>query len=129
MVRSSIKNLFPGVNPHLNSKLQLRNRWRDFHTAYIVDLRKTLMEKLYPMGYSTRLEDGIQIERLGEPPRYLRPDTVIIDTDPLRSGTGFSGAVTATGEVVTPVLEMLTEEELDYYSAVAIRPLNTPDGK
>lgn len=63
-----LENPYSGINPHLNSKLQLPNRWREFHTTHIVDLRKTLMERVYPMGYTTRVEEGIQVAVLEHPP-------------------------------------------------------------
>jgi len=129
MVRSSIKNLFPGVNPHLNSRLQLSDNWSDFHGLYLSDIRKTLAVQLQPLGYTTRMEKGIQIQHSSKPPHRLEPDVVVLDPDPVRAAKPFSGTIADAQELVLPAVEILAEEAIDYHLAVKIYSGKNPSGK
>ena len=56
------RNLYPGVNAHLNNLLQTsgRQRWRSFHHSYIEFLRIAL-DRILPVGYVAAAEDSLQI--------------------------------------------------------------------
>lgn len=58
----SRKNLYPGINNHLNSYLQNTPRqWQSFHAEHIIDLARSIRAAL-PPGYFTMSENSLQIE-------------------------------------------------------------------
>ncbi len=62
----SPKNLYPGVNPHLNSFLQSdEGSWESFHAELIIQLRRFLDENL-PAGYLALAEKSLQILSLSQ---------------------------------------------------------------
>ncbi|MCU0514968.1 MAG: DUF4058 family protein, partial [Anaerolineae bacterium] len=128
MVSHSPQNLFPGINPHLNSRLQQPGAWAGFHATHLGDLFKALRAALYPLRYTVRVEESIQIRRLGEPPRRLRADVIVLDTDPARAARPLSSILPGVAKQVAPVLDMLPDDELARYSALAIAPLEHPQG-
>jgi len=57
----SDKNMYPGINPHLNSALQQTNGgWPTFHKDHITHIRETL-DLLLPENYFSASEDSLQI--------------------------------------------------------------------
>lgn len=57
------KNLYPGVNAHLNSYLQApksAESWETFHADYITFLR-TMLDRILPPGYYAASEKSLQI--------------------------------------------------------------------
>ena len=57
----SERNLYPGVNPHLNSALQQpRGAWRSFHTYFLTYTAQWLNRNL-PQGYFAQPEQSLQI--------------------------------------------------------------------
>lgn len=61
MALQADKNLYPGINIHLNSLLQNEpGGWRSFHSQHITDLARIIDEGL-PPGYFTRSEKSLQI--------------------------------------------------------------------
>lgn len=65
MHRPSRRNLYPGINPHLNSALQLSG-WRGFHALHLADLARTLDATL-PDHYYTASEVSLQITVSDDP--------------------------------------------------------------
>jgi len=62
MAIQSATNLYPGINPHLNSALQQRGGgWKSFHTASLLYLFDVL-DLTLPVAYSVRPEDSIQVK-------------------------------------------------------------------
>lgn len=74
----SVKNQYLGINAHLHSYWQEKGGWPEFHTKHIVDILTTLKRDLMPLGYSARLEDSLQIRRLGH------DDVTVYDLDAVR---------------------------------------------
>ncbi|GEM_PF-2616882 len=75
------KNLYRGVNPHLQSLAQLPptgtvSLWSGFHSKFIAKLDDALSAQLRPMGYFTRQVGGIQF-RIDERDQTRYPDIPI----------------------------------------------------
>lgn len=119
----SAKNLYPGINAHLNSYLQNEpGGWRSYHDEHVVDLRRVISEHL-PPGYLARSEKGLQIAEIqaGLPAgrnRTVIPDVTVYQSSASRAGV-ISEALLATPPVETlPITATLTEE--DYLTGLVI---------
>jgi hypothetical protein len=79
----SDRNLYPGINPHLNSALQQPGGgWRSFHARHLIYIADHIEPNL-PDGYIIRPEESIQVSRLEDefnpgPPRPSVPDILIL---------------------------------------------------
>lgn len=114
-----MKNLYPGVNPHLNSRLQsLNGGWLSFHNSFIERLADHLQEVL-PPGYIAYTEASLQIQRVSPGqetgqarPRRTGPDILIAERQP-RSTNPTSGEALAvnTPTLTLPFVANLLEEE------------------
>jgi hypothetical protein len=118
----AVRNLFPGVNPHLNS-LVIETGWAEFHNQYIGDLVRTMQGDLRQLGYIARSESALQIRQLSDEGqvtlRYPRADVAIYAKD---TQTTAAPPPTATpGEIVLPLPAMttITEDQAEY-RAIAI---------
>jgi hypothetical protein len=117
----SDKNLYPGVNAHLNSHLQKPNGgWGDFHGRHITHIAEALDAGL-PSGYYTREETGLQIREQVEPPspRSSRtvPDVTVYQSAP-SSGVAVLEATVNSPAASIPLADTLTDE--DYLMSVVI---------
>jgi len=110
----SDKNLYPGVNAHLNSYLQNETgKWAGFHNEHVTDIARHLKEVL-PSGYFAVSETSLQI--LGYDPEidiekksYSRPDATVYQINPMplvRSSTP------TFAEATQPVLSLRILETL-----------------
>jgi hypothetical protein len=113
----SDKNLYPGVNAHLNSFLQSRGRhWRSFHANHITDLERAIRAKL-PPGYIVASEESLQVQAIDTESGSMKnaqvqPDVTVFD--PSRrtsSGTTRMMEVPGVGIVEEVKLVDLLEEE------------------
>ncbi len=59
-------NLYPGVNPHLNSYLQNQTGWKNFHNAYVNALLRYATAHL-PDGYFAVSEQSLQVGTIDDP--------------------------------------------------------------
>ncbi len=120
----SVKNQYPGINPHLHSYWQAEGEWSSFHTRHIVHLADTLMAQLRPLGYITKLEQSLQIrrEKGGSP----KSDVLISDLNPQRQ---FQPSTTMAMAQTIPFGELLDEDELSEtpFWAVAVYPFESKD--
>jgi hypothetical protein len=67
MAIRSKTNLYPGINPHLNSALQqVEGDWQSFHAYHIIKIADTLNEIL-PEAYYAKPEQSLQI-KINDPP-------------------------------------------------------------
>lgn len=119
----SIKNQYLGINAHLQSKLQTEGGWDSFHANHIPDLARLLQVQLRSLGYEAEVEQSLQIKHSVDPTRYPKADVMIYDPDPVRAFqpvTPFSS--TNTQEIVMPIPSLLnlTDEQLEFYKAIAI---------
>ncbi|MBC7869495.1 MAG: DUF4058 family protein [Chitinophagaceae bacterium] len=114
----SDKNLFPGINPHLNSLFQQPGRWESFHTLHLSDLCRSLRVGLRPIGYTAEIEQGLQITEFREI-SYPKSDVTIYDPDPFRARFPTTTSAHAL-DIAMPIPEIIVLEEIDYYKALAI---------
>lgn len=115
MAIHSEKNLYPGINPHLNSFLQSEaGGWESFHAELIVQTRMTLDEQL-PLGYLAVAEKSLQISEITLPalgkPSKTRPDVMIYQSSTRPSSPAQPSGMTALPTATLPLLETLEEEE------------------
>ncbi|MCB0061616.1 MAG: DUF4058 family protein [Caldilineaceae bacterium] len=75
----SVKNQYLGINAHLHSHWQTVGGWSDFHSAHIGDISKTLKAQLLPMGYTTEIEQSLQIRRVDDSRDWPESDITIYD--------------------------------------------------
>jgi hypothetical protein len=77
MAVRSIINQYRGVNAHLHSLWQAEGGWNNFHNVHIADLAKLLRATLLPLGYTARIEESLQIRRVGDDLRQPRADILV----------------------------------------------------
>jgi len=59
------ENLFPGINPHLNSYLQSEGGgWESFHAEHIIVIAR-MLDQLLPENYYAVAERSLQISEIG----------------------------------------------------------------
>jgi hypothetical protein len=110
------KNLYVGVNPHLNSALQTRGGegrpalWEGFHSAHIGHIRLYLNQHL-PGNYIAYSEQSPQIAGGDESgPRKPKPDVSIVRKFPGNATSGVGVAASPTWEAeLWQVLEPVDE--------------------
>jgi hypothetical protein len=111
----SARNLYPGINAHLNSYLQAeRGGWRSFHAEHIIDLARVINEKL-PAGYFTRPEMSLQIDEVEsftgfKQAGYTIPDTMIYQGRSLPRTESAAPAI-AIPVMELPLIETVEEED------------------
>lgn len=105
---------FPGVDPRLNSFVQLPGEWESFHAAHIIYLVEVL-DNILPPNYTAVPERGLQISRVTLPEdtthiTRLKPDVTFYHqpTQPLNSGL----AVIAPDKQL-PLVEIQADTEDD----------------
>lgn len=122
----SERNLFPGVNPHLNSFLQQPGGgWESFHARHISDLASVLDATL-PDGYYAVEEKSPQINSAAssgiDPPGRSRrtiPDVIVMQIDKQTDQNPDASAESS----IAPFLTVHVEETFlgdDYLSGVMI---------
>lgn len=109
-----MKNLYPGINPHLNSRLQSpRGDWQSFHNSCI-ERMADLLEEVLPPGYYPFTEKSLQLQRLEPPgPEYRnRPDILVNRESSARDAANFQAIEGSVPTLVLPVIETLVEEDV-----------------
>jgi hypothetical protein len=110
------RNLYPGVNAHLNNYLQTVNRarWRGFHSAYITLLRMAIDQAL-PSGYVASEEESIQIDEInglgGSDSSMTIADVQIFTATRNRSPIMADVLAVATPTVTLPLTTTLDPED------------------
>lgn len=114
----SIRNQYRGINAHLHSYFQNSGSWAGFHTRHIVHLADILKAHLLPMGYTTEVEESLQIRRVDETSGKPRADISIYDLDPHRP----SSQAQPRSRAAMTFAELLDEPQLSEtpYRAVQI---------
>jgi Protein of unknown function (DUF4058) len=121
MAIRSVKNQYPGVNAHMHSFWQGRDKWNWFHNVYIGQLLLSLRAILIPMGYMAQIEDSLQIRRRDDKLTRPQADILIRDREPEHR----SQRSESSSAVQTLTLDELEEEEEDRehpYSAIVVYP-------
>jgi hypothetical protein len=115
-------NLYPGVNPHLNSFLQQEGGgWESFHAELIAAMRAWLDETLPPNYYAVA-EKSLQISEKGlsaerAPLRRRDPDVSVFRRPEATPPPAPSAGMTASPAAVYPIL---LEDEDDTLSSIGI---------
>ena len=117
----SDKNLYPGVNAHLNSFLQSKGGgWESFHARHIADIA-TLLDQQLPQQYYAALEKSLQVTEIGfvvEQSSQRRPDVGIYH-DVIDASERVSSAGMTAPTAVFPLAEVLVDPE-DHMMSVGI---------
>jgi hypothetical protein len=115
------KNLYPGVNPHLNSLLQSPDGgWESFHAEYINRLAD-LLEEVLPENYYSLVEKSLQVGILdfGDDPTEVRartrPDVIVMRGGQLQPTLSSSQQRVPTLRL--PIVEEFDDEN-DFYGLV-----------
>ena len=122
MPMHSSKNLYPGINLHLNSYLQDEpGGWESFDSGHVIHLGE-MLDSILPPGYYTLSEKSLQISELNVEQSVARrsltrPDVTIHHTGAADSGT--ASILDASEPVmVIPLVETIEPE--DQLSGVVI---------
>jgi hypothetical protein len=134
MALTSDKNLYPGINAHLNSFLQNTDgAWRSFHAEHIVDLARTIKVAL-PSGYLVVSEQSLQIGEFDTVEQLSRraqtvPDVTVYQHSAGQSGVG-AAEIEAAPTAVLELAETLDDEQfltgMVIYQAGEGSPLGKP---
>jgi hypothetical protein len=116
MAIHSEKNLYPGINIHLNSFLQSdTDEWISFHSNHINDLGP-IIDAILPPGYFARAERSLQIGEYSEGELFRSRKSIRPDVSIYRSSLTTSGERTAILEATSPtdtipITETFPDEE------------------
>lgn len=111
-------NLYPGINPHLNSALQQPGGgWQSFHADFITYLREYL-DTVLPENYYASSETSLQIGRfdaetggqIGKQ-ETMRPDVTLF-SERRSSARIQEQAPTKTATLTIPIAETVDDEEV-----------------
>jgi hypothetical protein len=113
----SDQNLYPGINPHLNSYLQHITGWKGFHNKHLEHIAEAL-EALLPQEYYIAGEESLQIGTYDLPVELIVPE-VTEETIPditIYRAEGrqqpFDTASEASAPTLTlPVVDVIAEPE------------------
>lgn len=115
----SEKNLYPGINPHLNSALQLKGGgWEMFHAETISAIRRMLDVHL-PSNYYATSEKSLQLSEVGLD--HLRDSTTRPDVSIIKRADALEPRSPVT--VAQPSMTLLLDDYLtdeDFLDAVNI---------
>lgn len=135
MAITSDRNLYPGINIHLNSYLQNRaNGWRTFHSLHVPHISEHL-DTVLPPGYVTITEESIQFTTVNPGVDPTQRDTVTPDVPVLQqrpASASQSATLNPTAPLDTiPLVETLVEEDEDTLSGMVIYHMSDdhPAGK
>lgn len=123
MAIQSERNLYPGINPHLNSSLQNEpGGWQSFHSIHVTHLFEAIDAAL-PTGYFARSEKTMQISEIIPPvgprsPGYTVPDVSIFRIGNVASGSKGNMLAATPPSRTTLIIEQLATE--DYLPGIAI---------
>lgn len=119
----SERNLYPGINPHLNSSLQSKPAgWQSFHSIHVTHLFEAIDAAL-PTGYFARSEKTMQINEIIPPVGLRSPGRTVPDVTVFRVGNIPSGSGSTTLTATPPSRSALIIEQLsteDYLSGIVI---------
>jgi hypothetical protein len=132
MAIKTIRNLYPGINPHCNSQLQtpgndeMLNQWPSFHGDHITDIGYALNRQLLPRGYYATSESSMQLRLIylasgiEDSVRTRRPDVAVLA---MPGAQAPAAMMTATHPTLTLELDDPNDDPNDMYMAVVIRTL------
>jgi hypothetical protein len=91
--------------------VSLLDRWRDVHASIVVYVRNQLQPQL-PEPLVARAEEDILVDAADQPPRLVRPDTTVTQSQPGDAGGGVA-VVSPPATVAKPFLVRVAEPEVD----------------
>jgi hypothetical protein len=95
---------FPGMDPFLEGQ-----KWTDFHTEFISDLRAALVP-LIGLAYTAHVEERVYVEHSnGGGPTWVRPDVTVADEATRTSGGGGVATLEAPARARIPLPERRRE--------------------
>lgn len=116
----SAKNLYPGINPHLNSALQQSGGdWESFHAYHLIVMAQTL-NKILPEGYIAKPEQSLQIKVYDPPEERIsksKADVLLLRGNPSREPSLLATERT-TPTLTLPIGQVI--EDLDELTALLI---------
>lgn len=120
----SKRNLYPGINAHLNSLLQHEpGGWQSFHSVHVTHLFEAIDANL-PPGYFARSEKTMQINEIIPPPGpRLTSGWTIPDVTVFRARSGVAGGEMAVANATPPARTLLLAENMtteEYLPGIAI---------
>lgn len=131
MTIQSERNLYPGINPHLNSFFQQPDGgWESFHTQHIVNIGN-LMDAMLPRPYYAVTEKSLQIGAYvpdEEIEKLIKTSRTIPDISIYKHGASSNApeaSVISTPTMAIPVTETFADEE----SLTAVVIYRLRDGK
>jgi Protein of unknown function (DUF4058) len=122
----SEKNLYPGINPHLNSMLQQPDGdWQSFHAYHLINIAQ-ILNQILPSGYKAKPEQSLQIKIYNPPDEIIsksRGDVLIIREHPFHEQP--TASVERSAPTLTlPMTQVITE--MDELTALVIYKGNKP---
>jgi hypothetical protein len=125
-------NLYPGINPHLNSALQQPGGgWRSFHTHHLIHIAD-MLDSTLPPGYTVKPEESIQVSLVPDefnpgPPQRSIPDIQIVRTADVAASSGGTALVELEPPtLVLPVWERLLDDPEDSLSGLVLYKAKQP---
>ncbi len=113
------RNLYPGVNAHLNSFLQQDDGgWESFHAMHINDIRGSL-DVVLPENYYAVSEKSLQVSEVRLEAVITQrpcPDVTVVQTHPSSASRAASAAIPTA---VLPLSDTLPDDD-DYFTSVVI---------
>jgi len=126
MALRSDKNLYPGINPHLNSLLQQPDGdWQSFHAYHLINIAQ-ILNRILPRGYKAKPEQSLQIKIYNPPDEFVsksRSDVLVMREHAFHKQE-FSTAERSTPTLTLPMTEVVSE--MDELTALVIYKGNKP---
>lgn len=114
-----MKNLFPGIDPFVESQ----GFWPDFHASFLIYWRDALNDRL-PDQYEVRIEERVNVVNLSEEERKrMEPDLALERHKGNGSPAAGTGGVATLEPVTIPLL--MEEEQRETYLEILHRPNRT----
>jgi hypothetical protein len=99
---------FPGMDPFIEGQ-----KWTDFHTEFLSDLRAALAPLIAP-AYTAHVEEREYVEHSnGGGPAWVRPDVTVADDPRRTSGSGGVATLEAPARARIPLPERRREPFLE----------------
>jgi len=106
---------FPGMDPHIEGQI-----WKDFHGAFLYELRAELVRQVRP-GYEVLAQEDVYVEYAEERPRRtIEPDLLISGAAP-RAGRSATETVSPPS-VPIPLPALALDEERHTYLEIRRMP-------
>lgn len=114
----SNKNLYPGINAHLNSfKQNTQGEWESFHNLHVSHLYEAFEQQL-PSGYFPRIERSLQIGVIDFEIGTRRQNPTKPDVTVYRRTSAVVGESAAVTQVSIPMRTLSLPETVEYDESI-----------